>query len=226
MPSAISRLIWDNGVPLSDAWRHFADPAIIADLEQSPGFIGTIAAEMTDLKAEPNLSSIVEVATKASAALSRKHEIESDLKDELLDSLFNGELTATGYREAPSTSPAPVVIAAADFDDAEPNWTASHLSVNGKRYGRVRITDERKPIVSTKPVRPMGRPGSGNAIMAAIDNLIADGTDFQNIPRSIACELIREKLGQPRRTGNGLTDINLAKYLVLKTGRKSISENT
>jgi hypothetical protein len=172
------------------------------------------------------LSALFHAVGETLSARKAKYEKQEELKSELLESLFNVELIATGFREAPSSSSAPVAISADAFDDTNfyVDWDKGLIHVHGKRFGRVRITDPNIPLPTHAALRP-GRPGSNAAIVKAIDALIADRSipPFCDMDRKRACEMIRAHLGKAHFRGNGLSDENLGKYIVRKCGKKHIS---
>ena len=162
--------------------------------------------------------------SKIGDALLQKRKMEESLKEELLDRLYNGDLTATAYREAPSTSASPVNLPADDFESAEADWENARLFINGKTFGRVRITDEYAAEPAKLPKSRRGRPGSTAVIDAAIDRLIAKGVDISGMPRATAAQSIREELRIKHKSGDGFSDINLSKRITVKCGIKAYSE--
>jgi hypothetical protein len=143
-----------------------------------------------------------------------------EMRDDLLDELFNANLAAVGYREKPSVSAAPVAIAAEFFDGADIQWGRDSANGIGKRYNRIRIYD---PCALPKAIKPkIGRIGSGDAINSAIDRLISSNPHFCDLLRKTACDQVRENLGIPEILGNGLSDQNLAKYVLRKCSKRRI----
>ena len=214
-------MIWDAGVSLCEAWLSLAPASFKEEFSDHLGVIGAIE-KFKDVGEKP------EGALPFSGALLKiaqsyidKKNVEGQLKELLLDELFNSQFVATAYREAPSTSAAPVVIDANDFDDANIDWHNSKIRVDGKTYGQVRVTDENK-ITGIVAPKHKGRAGSGMAIRAAIDKLMKSNADFGNQHRGVACQQIRDELGKPHEYGNGLGDVNLSKFIVKICGIKAV----
>lgn len=223
MPSVRSRFLWDNGVALTEAWRVYAGDADRALLDRYPGLVGLLDAKSEAISNSNSIPEFFSSLSGIGAEWRERRQLEIRLKEELLDTLFNGDLVVTGYRELPSTSAAPVTILPDDIEFAEVDWPNSRLSFDGKRFGNIRVTDEFALIDAGLPKRQIGRQGSGAAIKAAIEVLASD-PKFQGMPRKEACQLIREQLGRPKEYENGLSDINLSKYIVRKFGPKAISD--
>lgn len=222
MASDRSRSLWRKGVSLSEAWRFFADPAELARLDM--GFDRDSA--INSIKGQKSKSGIVVGVFNALSAIHaagvQRRELEDALKEDLLDRLFNGDLTATAYREQPTTSASPIELAPDDFEFADADWENARLFLNGKTYGRVRVIDEGEACEAELPKPRRGRPGSTAAIDAAIDALLTSGIDLQAMHRTRACQMVRLELGIIEKPGNGLSDKNISKRIVAKCGIKAI----
>ena len=222
MASNRSRLLWQNGVSLATAWRVFADPAESARLDMEFDH-NSAKNSISGQKSRTAIAARVFDALFAiHAANVQMRELSDSLKEDLLERLFNGDLTATAYREQPSTSASPIELAPDDFEFADADWENARLFVNGKTYGRVRVIDERDMGDAELPNPRRGRPGSTAAIDAAINAMLSRRIDLQAMYRSEACQLIRVELGVPEKRGNGLSDINLSKRIVVKCGIKAV----
>lgn len=221
MASTRSRQLWHHGTPLADAWRQFADATDREKLDGYPGFLNSLSSKFGELAKTGLSAEFASSIPNVSAEWTEQNQLMQRLKDDLLDLAFNGQLTVTGYRELPSTSAAPVEIAPADFDYAEADWENSKIIANGKTYGRVRVTDEAALPPTQLPTRRTGRQGSVQAIRNAVDKLASE-PGFCELHRAEACQKVREALGVQHSTGNGLSDINLSKYIVRKCGSNSI----
>ena len=224
MASARSLALWRSGISLSEAWRKFADPTELARLDK-PLEYSAAANTISDKMTVPErLVGAINCFSKIGDALLHKRKLEESLREELLDRLYNGDLTATAYREAPSTSASPVKLPADDFESAEADWENARLFINGKTFGRVRITDEYAIEPAKLPKSRRGRPGSTAVINAAIDRLIAQGVDMSGMHRATAAQCIRDELHVVHKTGDGFSDINLSKRITAKCGIKAYSE--
>jgi len=206
---------------LADAWRQFANAADREKLDNYPGLINSLSSKFGELAKSGLSADFAASISNVSAEWTEQNQLLQRLKDDLLDLAFNGELAVTGYRELPSTSAAPVEILPADFDYAQADWDNSKIIANGKTYGRVRVTDEAALPSAQSPTRRTGRQGSAQAIRNAVDKLASE-PGFCELHRAKACQKVREALGVQHNTGNGLSDINLSKYIVRKCGSKSI----
>lgn len=215
MPSNRARELWISGIPLSRAWLEFAPLELRSGFENLPGFIQSLSANSQPETAMDFLSAV----TNSLSDAQRRGQMEIDLKSQLLTELFNGQFMATGYRIAPSRSPAPVVIDPDKFEYDNPDWSADGLTAHGVTYRRIRVTNPAECLSAPPP-----RNGSIEVIEAAIDQLISRNPSFSEMKRKIACQEIRDFLGTKQISGNGLSDQNLSKVIVRKCGPKRISK--
>lgn len=221
MPSDRSRALWQRGIWLSDAWREFANQEQLKLLDTPMQFDAAKKAISGKTTMPEFIAGTVDSIAAFYAPYRQKHELEAALKEQLLETLYNADLIATAYREAPTTSDSPVSLSADDFKNAKADWLDSRLFFNGKTFGRVRITDAYASDPEELPQSTRGRIGSRIAIDDAIDRLIAKGIDFQAIRRTEGCKLICLELGIVPKDGNGFSNINLSKRIVAKCGLKA-----
>lgn len=199
MPSKRARDLWNSGIPLSRAWLEFAPPELRSEFEHMPGFIQSIAAIPKPETSREFLSAFTNSLSNAH----RRGQMEIELKKQLLTELSNEQFTATGYRAAPSRSQTPVTIDPDKFEYDDPDWSADSLVAQGVTYRRIRVTDPANCTPATAR-----RNGSLDAIETAIDQLIAGNPGFCDLERKVACQEIREILGEKQIAGNGLSDKN------------------
>lgn len=211
------------GVTLSEAWRRFADPSAIAQLDQFPGYLGSLNAKILAAGSTMSPMALIAATHETTIEGSEHRQLEIELKEELLDRLFNGDFAVTAYRELPSTSASPILIAPDDIQFAEPDWEESRLSFHGKTFGRVRVTEKSAPTNMPLAKRQAGRTGLRAAIQGAIDRLAISNPEIETLPRKQGCQLIRIELGVPDQFNKGLSDINLSKYIVRKFPPNKIS---
>ena len=226
-----SRIIWDHGVPLDEAWIHFSSEAERLLLENGPSGLQVANDRISRMALSPPDSLVpfvkgVSEAIQAGFAATRtKQETEDSLKESLLERILNNELVATGYRERPTRSTIPVVIDAEIFESVKPEWEKSWLSEFGLTYNRVRVTNLATIELVPIKTRSVGRPGSGEAIAAAITVLIRNETGFCDLDRKVACEKIRDHLGGTPIRGSGLSNQNLSKYILQACPQKRVSKS-
>lgn len=220
-----STAIWEAGTHLSDAWRRFGNEERREAFANMPGALDTAAAEMQDIASKPSasvLQTFLEAMQSGNRQWQRKSEIVRQMQSELLDEIFNEQLLATGYRVAPALSRYPVIIETALFDDVEVDWANSVVRGLGQEFRNVRITDPADRSIQVSDKR-RGRPGSGEAIAAAIER-VALRPNFCTENRMVAAQWVRDELGEEHCRGNGLSNENLAKYIRAKCGNKLISK--
>lgn len=218
MPSSQTRQIWENGIPLCDAWLELASAIEKQVHSELPGFGDTLSAAT-----EPAYwAEISKTLMAANDATQHRRNNEGRLKDDLLESLFNGQFIATGFVRSINPRPKPVMIEPDTFDgDANVDWRNSIISNLGVTYDNVRVSDP--DALVARPQKRIGRPGSGEAINAAIDVLMNSNPNFCTENRKIACERIRAYLGNKATDQSGLSDINLAKYIRRKCPKRVIT---
>lgn len=200
--------IWENAVPLADAWHHFAPRKMQSSLEKMPNFVQKLDSKQ---KPKGTLETVVIIASAYTASAERKQFIKT-MQEHLLDELFNSNLLALGYRYMPSESRRPVQIDPVYFDYPDIDWDGNRAEFNGKAYHAIRIFNPRD--LSDDQKLRTGRPSSGAAINAAIKSLILEKQHFCTQPRKIACDQIRQFINKPVIPGNGLSDKNLEKYIL------------
>lgn len=218
MARNLNREIWGNATPLGGAWRLFAHTAKLERLETMPDGIETLAGSVEAAKAPMDF---LKAGLDAINAKGKRDTLILEMQDDLLDELFTANLTALGYRERPSASSTPVAIAPEFFEDAKVEWERGGAEALGRRYNRIRVYD---PYALPKTAKPkIGRIGSTEAIISAIDQLINLNPDFCDLPRKLACDRIRESLGIQEIPGNGLSNQNLSKYILQKCSSRRIN---
>lgn len=221
MPSSQTRQIWDSGIPLANAWLELANDEKRIAHDELPGFAGALTNEPSKPSSWSSLAGTVLAATTASK---KRRDNEERMKEDFLEALFNNEFIATGYIRSASSRPAPIIISADTFNgDESVDWTSAIISNFGVTYDNVRVTEYRDAVA--RPAVRMGRPGSGVAINAAIDELMLGDASFCTQDRKIAFDQIRTQLNSTGIKQSGLSDPNLAKYVVRKCGPKLISNN-
>ena len=210
MAKPTNRKIWQSGVSIRDAWLEFANSG-----DQARYFELASASRLKQRTSETKLETGSDVLKLAMAGLqdwTAQGQLREELRESLLDELFNVHFAAYGYRIAPSRSREPVRIAPELFDNAELNWKTGSLSARGCAYSEICIIDLRE-LQDWEQSRP-GPKGSGDAIRAAIASLQNRDIDLCGLPRKEAIELIRAEFDQRHQKGSGLSDVNLAKYLL------------
>jgi hypothetical protein len=205
-----NRQLWELGTPLDSAWLQFAS----SDAKRRYSELPTLAKFNEQAKAA-NIQSASEFVSVFSAGLqqwSQTDKFENELRELLLDDLFNEQLHAYARRVSPSRSPAPVRIAAELFDDPQVDWKREYIVARGCGYAEIRIIDPSRVPDFQRP--RTGRKGSAKAIRKAIADLHREGLNLCVIPRKSASVVIRQKLGGNYSDGSGLSDQNLAKYIL------------
>lgn len=162
--------------------------------------------------------------------MNEKRQMEADLRERLLDELFNSNLIAVGFRVVPTTSRGPVSIASEHFYDAEAFWHQDALEAVGYRYERVRVLNPNAADAQAVPRRKIGRPGSREKIVAAIQSQLELDPELGALPRKTACGRVRRQirdsgfafdLKNPPK-GSGLNDANITKIIVEICGIKAV----
>lgn len=218
MASKFARKCWESGIPLNEAWAEFAPEDLKARYAELPTFSDALSQGFDSENPISALSAI----RGASEAFSEKRRIEEELRNCLLEEIYNENLIATGYRELPSRSQSPVRIEADRFESEEPDWGSETFNIHGIRYGRIRICDPDE--LKILPPSHQSR-GSILAIDLVIDQLKLENPNFCEIRRKQACQLVRDHFGIDNKSGNGLSDQNISKAIVRKCGKRSITSN-
>lgn len=211
--------IWNQAIELNDAWREFASTRAQKEFANMPtGF-----DEMKNrLGTNPDIPKLFEAGQAFLTASAKRSKAIEQLKQLLLDELFNSNLLAVGYRQKPSESRGPVQIDPIFFEYPDIDWEGNCAEFNGKRFRAIRIFNPQ--ILRGYQKLKTGRPSSGPVISAAIGQLVKINPDFCNLPRSIACEEIRKSIGKQSKPGNGLSDKNLEKYIIANCGVRRITK--
>lgn len=221
MANSGNRDIWENGVPLSDAWREFAD----ADAKRRYLERPTLET-FNEQAAAANIQSAHDISRMLSMGMrqwSENRQLQKQLQKSLLEELFDDQLHAYGYRIAPSRSRTPVRIAAELFECPKVEWTRNLMTARGCTYSEIQIID---PMAITDwSQRRHGPKGSGDTIRAAIAAIQSRCVDLSDMPRKSAFDLIRQEIGGTHSNGSGLSNPNLAKYVIEIYGTRRIKDN-
>lgn len=216
MANTSNREIWENGIPLNEAWVEFANPDAKRRYSERPT-LETFSEQATYIQSGSDMLKLVSIGVRQ---WSDNGEFQRQLQALLLDELFNDQLHAYGYRIAPSRSRTPVRIAADLFECADVDWPRSSMTARGCFYSEIQISDPTCVVGWQKP-RP-GPKGSGDIIRTAIDTIRNRRADFCDIPRKSAFDLIRQEIGEKPIAGAGLSNQNLAKYVTAVCGTRRI----
>jgi len=168
------------------------------------------------------------VGLLAALSLGLKSKAERDslikhMQGDLLDRLFNSDLVALGKRQRPSKSPYAVSIDADFFEFAVANWNLCTVECHGKLYSGVRVYDPNAELANPQVNQSKGSIG---AIDLAIAELKLEISEFCTMPRKLAAQLVREKLGQLQIDGNGLSVKNISKRILLQCPIRAIRINS
>lgn len=218
MANPTNRQLWDLGVPLNRAWLEFAS----ADAKHRYFELPSILSEQAKAA---NIQSGLELANLVASGLgqwAQRSEFERELREQLLVELFNDELQAYACRVSPSRSRAPVRIAADLFDLHDPDWQSETLRARGIEYVEIRIVAPARIAAFQKP--RTGRKGSAHAIREAIAALQREGFDLCGIDRKLACDAIRDRIGNSHPKGSGFSNQNLSKYILEKCPKRGIDD--
>src|SRR5206468_2224266 len=105
------------------AWLEFASAAEASAFEQKAGFLATFSK-----KADANPSIGFMAAAQAGLqAMHDRNNLVIQLRDRVLDRLFNSQLAALGIRQRPTKGHYPVKIDADDFKHGKVNWKRGTL---------------------------------------------------------------------------------------------------
>lgn len=216
MANPSNREIWENGVPLNEAWVKFSD----ADAKRRHSELSaleTLNEQAANMRTGADISKFI---ISGMQRWSEYDQLQDEMQEFLLDELFNDQLHAYGYRLAPSRSRTPVRIAAKLFECPDVAWKRNRMETRGGTYSEIQVVD---PAAIAGWLAPRHGPkGSGDAIRAAIGAIRTRRADFCEIPRKSAFDLIRQEIGEKPITGSGLSNENLAKYVNAVCGTRRI----
>jgi hypothetical protein len=131
------RLIWKAGVPLNQAWLHFAEAAAREEHAGKPGFSGTVQQLVSVAASTRDGKLILSALQTVGKAHLDEMESRTVLQGALVAVLTQGRLIATGYVKGRE----PVAIDPQAFAQAGPDWEKAVVHVAGAAYRKVRITD-------------------------------------------------------------------------------------
>lgn len=217
MASNRARQLWESGVPLRNAWRHFASDADQKLLDELPLAMDAMAQFASD-NTGGGIKALLDASALGVRAAKARLDAENRLREELLTDLFNEQLVAVGFRERPSLGSAPVTIDAEHFDLGIADWEQSKFEANGRVWNRIKVGALEVPTIRKVP-------NSREAIEAAIHEIIAKNADFATAPGKMRCDAVRVEIGQSYMPGNGLSDQNIEKHFVRICGIKRITKS-
>jgi hypothetical protein len=208
--------LFENAVPLAGAWVKFAPAERQLELERTSGFGRTLAKQPV----ADNMEGLMGGLRTSFLSWQARQKLIAEMRDWLLDELFNNQLIALGVRKLPTKGYSPVVIDPDYFDDAEIDWDYSTVKWHSLHYVDVRVADQRDVAKHSN-----SRRGSIDQIDRAIRELRAANRKFGKLIKKEAHAQIYEKLGQKYERGNGLSPQNLSKRINAICGKRSISKN-
>lgn len=170
--------LWDAGVPLSKAWRIFAEPSHKAQWAALSKRSATQAlAEGAELATQSEGS----LAEKLSAALAgpqeiltQRAELQKLMRSKLLVDIANGQLHGVGFEPPRTLDDAPVLIPS-ELWKGRCDWDQNKLCAHSLELIEVRLLttamrdealDQRPPGATSGKV--VGRPPIGRDVKAAI----------------------------------------------------------
>jgi hypothetical protein len=217
-----STALWRMATPLKRAWLELAAPEQRSAHEALPTL-----GQAVNPSAIPEGSGfwvrMFSAAAVMGQAYTTKTTSEGALKAELMRRIEVGEFELLGYRVEPTKGREPVVISASDLRKYPPDWMEESVAIRDEVYLDLRVS----PAEFRKTGVKRGRPGSTEIILTTIDELCAKpNSDFCKIPRPQAAERVRELLRsmgiEIEQFGNGLSDQNIAKLILMRCPKRRI----
>jgi hypothetical protein len=215
MQADMRQKVWEMAVPLADAWLNFATPEMRAKFD---GIEGPIETFTHTAQSSPD-SGFWNAVSAGFAAKSGRDALIREMREHLLEELFNSEIIAIGFRLYPSKSPRPVAIDANFFEGSKINWSDSTAQWLGKVYINVRAISPHDPDLFQYE---QASKGSVDAIDRAITELRLSNPGFCDLPRKSSCQLVRERIGISAIDGDGLSDQNIAKRVLRQCPKRAI----
>lgn len=214
MPSNQTQKIWENGISLNVAWLELASMEDRRNYDESPPILSAFGSA-TDLP------TLIDSTLALSGVMRRELDLTERLKGDLLDSLFNDQYVATGFRSPPNGRARAVIVEPNLFDgDPDISWEDDKISNFGALFVMVRIS--RRISIGVQEVARQGRPGANRAINSAIGELIKSVPCFCDQNKKMSCQQIRQYLDVPETNQNGLSLANLSRYIRLNCPKKPI----
>lgn len=205
--------LWESGVALSEAWEYFGEPASKEELN-IPSGIGAIN-HTWDGRRPTSFTEIMSGFHNGISSYQQKHKVICQMRECLLDKIFEGELAAIGKLSVPTFNHRPVRIAGDIFDDPVINWEASEIVSFGKQYRQVRVIDP----IKLASLQQRGPAGSKAQIKTAILELALENPEFYKLPKKLAAQLIRNQLNKSEND-RGFSTKNLEKLIVANSKLK------
>ena len=216
MPSKLSKELWQNGIPLQDAWIKFGPDSI--------------RLEYLELKNPSNwkMQSVhdgfvrraFDTFTTITNAKKLLNELERQLQHHLESQILNGDCVAYGFRELPSRSNGPVKIDATQSMSLDIDWLEGKLSTFECSYNRVSISSKSDASQSKANAPDKMKNNSIESIKSTIKNLINENGEFVGLTRAQQCENVRQTMSINHNQYDGFSDKNIEKHLLSMCGPK------
>lgn len=216
MPEKRSSVLWRKATPLNRAWLELASDEVRKAFHELPTAADAMRAMGSEQPTGGFLERALNVASTWGHAEYSKRAMEAKLKSTLADRINDGEFELLGYRAEPIRSRGPVSIPNPDLKKYPPDWKEESLQIRDELYFELRLSPSQARAGVSKR---RGRPGSNGKILEIVEQLIAEpDTQFCNLPRKPACDLVRSalnKIGIPTtQNGSGFSDNNIEKIIL------------
>jgi hypothetical protein len=218
-----STALWRAAVPLNQAWLKLAPDEQREAHLALPGTKGAVNDPANYPENSGFWGRLVSAAGAASQAYLEETASASALRADLVRRISEGEFELLGFRTDPTRSRSPVVISELNFGKYPLDWKSESLDIRDERYIDLRVSRGALRVTGIK----RGRPGSTDAILAAIDTLrLRPNSNFCKLPRAQACEHVRTLISErgidTSQLGNGLSDKNISKLILRQCPKRQI----
>ena len=214
------KLVWENGVSLSEAFAHFADNNAIRFKNHTKGL---------DPKFRGTKAENVEQVFKAIGAMGNLMldiaSVNAKQKEWVLNELANKHLMAIGYKSNDSREIEISIVPEPLLTPAFVDWKQSAISGLGIEFIDVRIDHYQKFNLPKDATKPIGRPSGKERIWQIINDIGLDKLHLKcgNNKTAIANEIYR--FGQKQIPDN-LTGLNPTVQTIIRHYNSYLENNS
>lgn len=214
------KLVWENGVSLSEAFAHFADDNAIRFKDHTKGL---------DPKFRGTKAENVEQVFKAVGALSNIMldiaSVKTKQREWLFIELDKKRLMAIGYKSSDSGTIEISIVPEPLLNPAFVDWEQSAISGLGFEFIDVRINLYRKFNLPKDVTKPIGRPSGKERIWQIINDIGLDKLHLKcgNNKTAIANEIYR--FGK-KQIPNNLTEFSPTVQTIIRHYNSYLENNS
>lgn len=218
MASKISKMLWQQAIPLNKAWLYFTPKQLHLEYDR----LNNPTTKDIHSGEEKWYKRLIEIFCNLALNKKRKDQLESQFKEQLETELLLERYIAFGYREIPSRSNGPVEIDTTISKSILIDWIEETIVVHQTHYSRAGILSKAKidELKNAKTTESTDKSNSAMSIDNAINYLKTKIPNFGNRSRKADYNAIVEFLNVDPGMDYGYSFSKVSKAIVRICGKK------